>query len=56
VKIFLLYFRERTAAGFLVNEEFLVADRPIDREIRFEIEREIEAAHRIMIQVILPSF
>jgi len=50
------YFRERTSAGFLVYEEFLVADRPIDREIRFEIEREIEAAHRIMIQVVLPSF
>jgi hypothetical protein len=50
------YFRERTSAGFLLYEEFLVADRPIDREIRFEIEREIEAAHRVMIQVFLPSF
>lgn len=49
------YFRERTSAGFLVYEELLVADRPIDREVRAEIERELEAAHQAVARTFPPT-
>lgn len=48
------YFREKTSAGFLVYEEFLVADRPVDRQTRSEIEQEIEAAYQAFVRVFPP--
>lgn len=48
------YFRERTSAGLLVYEESLVADRPVDRETRVQIEHELQTAHQLVTRV-LPS-
>lgn len=42
------YFRENISPGLLVYEEFLVADRPLDRDVRREVAQEIERAHRMM--------
>jgi hypothetical protein len=42
------YFRENISPGLLVYEEFLVADRPLDRDVRREVTQEIERAHRMM--------
>jgi hypothetical protein len=42
------YFRENISPGLLVYEEFLVADRPFDRDARREVAQEIERAHRMM--------
>lgn len=48
------YFRERTSAGYLVYEEFLVADKPVDRDTRSEIEQELEAAYQVFVRVFPP--
>jgi hypothetical protein len=40
------YFSEKTSPGLLVYEEFLVADKPVDRAVRIEIERELEGAYQ----------
>ena len=45
------YFREDVSPGMLVYEEFLVADRPIDREARREVVEELARAHRLMISL-----
>ena len=42
------YFRENVSPGMLVYEEFLVADRPLDRNTQREVAKEIERAHRLM--------
>ena len=42
------YFREDVSPGMLVYEEFLVADKPLDRDARREVTREIERAHELM--------
>jgi hypothetical protein len=42
------YFKENISPGLLVYEEFLVADRPLDRDARREVAQEIERAHRLM--------
>lgn len=42
------YFREDVSPGMLVYEEFLVADKPLDRDTRREVTLEIERAHELM--------
>jgi hypothetical protein len=42
------YFRENISPGMLVYEEFLVADKPLDRDARREVAQEIERAHSLM--------
>jgi len=42
------YFRETTSPGLLVYEEFIVADKPLDRDARREVSGELERAHRLM--------
>jgi hypothetical protein len=42
------YFRESISPGLLVYEEFLVADKPLDRDARREVAQEIERAHRMI--------
>ena len=42
------YFRENVSPGMLVYEEFLVADRPLDRDAQREVAQEIERAHRLI--------
>ena len=42
------YFSESTSPGLLVYEEFLAADRPLDRDARRDVAQEIERAHRTM--------
>ena len=42
------YFTESTSPGLLVYEEFLVANRPLDRDARRDVAQEIERAHRTM--------
>ena len=52
VRILHDYFRENVSPGLLVYEEFLVADRPLDRNARLEVAQELERAHRLMRTVI----
>jgi len=54
VRILISYFRERTSPGFLVYEEFPVADRPLDQATRIEIRREVEMAHKDLLRVFPP--
>jgi hypothetical protein len=42
------YFRDNVSPGLLVYEEFLVADRPLDRNARLEVAEELERAHRLI--------
>jgi len=46
-------FRESTSPGLLVYEEFIVADKPLDRDARREVSSELGRAHKIM-SVVLP--
>ena len=48
------YFRDSISPGMLVYEEFLVADRPLNRDARREVAQEIERAHQLM-RTLLPS-
>jgi hypothetical protein len=43
------YFAELTSPGFLVYEEFIVADKPIDREVRRAVSEELNRVHQTMI-------
>jgi hypothetical protein len=45
------YYRENISPGLLVYEEFLVADRPLDRTARQEVTLELERAHQLMKQI-----
>lgn len=47
------YFRENVSPGLLVYEEFLVADRPSDRDTRQEVADELERAHGLMRSLLL---
>ena len=49
------YFRETTSPGLLVYEESLVADKPLDRDARREISREVERAHKLMLTLVPPK-
>jgi hypothetical protein len=42
------YFRENVSPGMLVYEEFLAADKPLDRDARRRVAQEIERAHSLM--------
>ncbi len=42
------YFKESVSPGMLVYEEFLGADRPLDRDARREVAQEMERAHHLM--------
>jgi hypothetical protein len=42
------YFQENVSPGLLVYEEFLVADKPLDRDTRREVVDELERANRLM--------
>jgi hypothetical protein len=55
LKILGTYFRENTAPGLLVYEESLVADKPLDRDARTELRREIDRAHRMMLEILPPK-
>jgi hypothetical protein len=48
------YFRESTSPGLLVYEEFLVADKPLDRDARREVAQEIARAHQLMRTLLRP--
>ena len=54
VKILGSYFRETTSPGMLVYEEFIVADKPLDRSARREVTQEVERAHKLM-SALLPA-
>lgn len=54
-EILVAYFREITSPGLLVYEEFIVADRPIDRSTRQEVIRELERVHKLMLQIMPPT-
>jgi hypothetical protein len=45
------YFRENISPGILVYEEFLLADRPLDRSARQEVALELDRAHHLMKQI-----
>lgn len=49
------YFRENVSPGVLVYEEFLVADKPLDREARRQVAQEIERAHSLMRALLGPD-
>lgn len=42
------YFRDNLSPGLLVYEEFLVANRPLDRNVRVEVAEELERARKLM--------
>ncbi len=46
------YFREDVSPGMLVYEEFLVANKPLDRDTRREVAQELERAHQMMKRVV----
>jgi hypothetical protein len=46
------YFRENSSPGFLVYEEWIVADRPLDRGERQRVRAEIDRAHQMMLNII----
>lgn len=48
------YFSEVTSPGLLVYEEFIVADKPSDRDARRQVSEELERAHRMMVQLLPP--
>ena len=52
LKILGTYFRETTSPGLLVYEEFIVADKPLDRNARREVGPEIERAHQLMLKLL----
>jgi len=52
LKILGTYFRETTSPGLLVYEEFIVADKPLDRNARREVSQEIERAHKLMLKLL----
>ena len=49
------YFRETTSPGILVYEESIVADKPLDREARRQVNTEIERAHAVIQQLLPPD-
>ena len=42
------YFGENVSPGILVYEEFLLADKPLDRDIRRQVTEELNRAQRLM--------
>jgi hypothetical protein len=54
-KILDSYFRETTSPGLLVYEEFIVADKPLDRDARREVRGEVKRAHKLILTLLLPK-
>jgi len=54
-KILSTYFRETTSPGILVYEESIVADKPLDREARRQVNVEIARAHGLIQQLLPPD-
>jgi len=54
-KILGRHFRETTSPGILVYEEFLVADKPLDREARRQVNAEIARTHNVIQQLLPPK-
>src|SRR5215472_2854062 len=52
LKILEAYFRESTSPGFLLYEEFVVADKPLDRDARREVRQEIARVHGLMLGLV----
>lgn len=48
------YFRATTSPGLLVYEEFIVADKPLDRDRRSEVKGELGRAHGLMSKLFPP--
>jgi Nucleotidyltransferase len=49
------YFRTSTSPGFLVYEEQLVGDKPLDRAARTEVADELARAERLMLGLLPPT-
>lgn len=49
------YFRTNTSSGFLVYEEHLVGDKPVDRAARNEVADELARAHRLLLGFVPPT-
>jgi hypothetical protein len=54
LKILETYFRDDTSPGLLVYEEFIVADKPIDRAARLQVSGEARRAHQMMLKIFPP--
>ncbi len=55
LKILGSYFRDDTSPGLLVYEEFIVADKPIDRPARLQVRGEARRAHQMMLKIFPPK-
>ena len=49
------YFQENVSPGMLVYEEFLAANKPLDRDARRQMAQEIERAHSLMRELVGPD-
>ena len=49
------YFGDPNSPGFLVSEEVMVADKPLDRDARRHVNAELERASRMMAKLLPPK-
>ena len=57
LRIFHDFFREPTSPGFLVYEEHLGANIPAGRNVREELQREVQRSHRVVSLIFpIPEF
>jgi hypothetical protein len=52
LKILEAYFRESTSPGLLLYEEFIVADKPLDRDARREVRQQLVRTHGLMLGLV----
>jgi hypothetical protein len=52
LKILDAYFRDSTSSGLLLYEEFIVADKPLDRDARREVRQQLVRAHGLMLGLV----
>jgi len=55
MKILASYFRNDTSPGLLVYEEFIVADKPLNRIAQREVREEATRAHQMMLKILPPK-
>jgi hypothetical protein len=55
LKVLATYFQDDTSPGLLLYEEFVVADKPLDRAARLQVSEEVRRAHRMMLKVFPPK-
>src|ERR1700740_3538364 len=55
MKILENYFRNDTSPGLLVYEEFIVADKPLDRAAQREVREEGTRSHQMMLKILPPK-